>query len=719
MLLAALGACLVAAGCSEAERPSKPRPSSPSTFPEVRHRAIPPDPEQIHAADWPVAQIGNETRPVLGTQRAHVLRSNERVTLAEELVVETELTGALAAAPGLRIDHRISLRDPSLPADSLAEQVATRRIRFVPDPLIVRRVAGAAHRVAHTIEIPEEMQGHPAMLSVIARELQKGSVTRYELGPWSVPASGRATLAFGYGIEEPGWDSGMPPVLFRVNAIPEEGDRIPIFERRLDPARDPRDRRWFDAAIALDERGGETLRFAFEAEVLGEAEGVAHDFSFPLIANPHLGPREPVDDRPNILLISLDTLRARSLEVYGNPRATMPALTRRLAERGAVVRAAVTPVPYTPPAHMTMLTGLEPCAHGVMDRHGVLAPDRLTLAEILRGAGYHTAAFTEDAYVVAGAGFARGFDVYTEYRSEENASPGFASETFGAAADWMRKRALEPFFLFVHTYQVHDPYIPPRAYDGFFRGEIEEGQGPEYTEPLRLYEREIRYTDDVLAGLVDAVESSGHGEDTIIVVTSDHGESFGEHRMAGHGFTLYDDELVVPMILRAPSLIAAGLRLEMQVGLVDLVPTLLDLIGVRAPAMIQGRSFAAQLRGEDTPFESPAHVSRLANLDRWSVRTSTHKYIAMRGKADEQYREFLFDLARDRAERKNLVAAPEIASVLDEARQRLARHTAACEAWNETHPAGQSSRSRAERLPGWFLNRDEIEAKLRSLGYVE
>src|SRR5207249_2910526 len=117
---------------------------------------------------------------------------------------------------------------------------------------------------------------------------------------------------------------------------------------------------------------------------------------------------------------------------YGCRRPTTPALDR-LASQGGLVRTAVAPVPFTPPAHMSMLTGLEPCAHGIKGVHEALAPERLTLAEALRAAGWETAAFTEDAYLVAASGFDRGFDTYVENRSEESASPGFAAETFAQA----------------------------------------------------------------------------------------------------------------------------------------------------------------------------------------------------------------------------------------------------------------------------------------------
>src|SRR5207247_1069155 len=215
---------------------------------------------------------------------------------------------------------------------------------------------------------------------------------------------------------------------------------------------------------------GRRVRVVFETEALGAAPGATVDRSFGVVSNPEIvtAAASPPGAR-NVVLVSLDTLRARSVSAYGCPRATTPTFDRRVAAAGALVRSAVAPVPFTPPSHMTMLTGPDPCAHGVMGLHETLGPDRTTLAEALRAAGYQTAAFTEDAYLVAGNGFDRGFDVYRENRSEESASPGFADETFADASAWLAAHGERPFFLFVHTYQVHEPYTPPRGYALLFR----------------------------------------------------------------------------------------------------------------------------------------------------------------------------------------------------------------------------------------------------------
>jgi arylsulfatase A-like enzyme len=354
-----------------------------------------------------------------------------------------------------------------------------------------------------------------------------------------------------------------------------------------------------------------------------------------------------------------------------------------------------------------MLTGLEPCAHGVRDLHGALAPERETLAEALRAAGWTTAAFTEDAYLVAGNGFDRGFDVYRENRSEESASPGFAAETFADATAWLGEHASEPFFLFVHTYQVHEPYTPPRGYKVLFP---DGDQGDEHQRALADYEREVRYTDDLLGGVLDALEAGGLAERTILVVTSDHGEGFAEHFWSGHGFDLHDEALLVPLLVRAPGLVPAGRVVEEEVGLVDLTPTLLDLVGVPAPPDVQGRSFARLLTGRGTEFaERPIASSALTASE--SIRTRAAKYVKT------PQGELYYDLVADPLEQRSRTA--DDPAGVSAARALLDEAHAACAQWTAAHPAGAAPGGAGSSEPAWMINREEIERKLRSLGYAQ
>jgi arylsulfatase A-like enzyme len=659
-------------------------------------------PEPPATATLPRAQLGGESRYVLAASQAVVLRAREAITLPNEpiLRVPAELPPALAASP-VRLDASYSARDPSTAGQSLEEQRQGGRITVAAPALVLP--AGPARAAVGTpdlaLSVPETLRGQEALLTLIARPLPASPVWRFESDEIEVPAGAR--LTFGYAVEEPGWAIGWPPVVVRVSA-----GGVPLFERRIDPAGDPRDRRWFDASVDLGSVAGRRTRLVFETEALA-VPGTAVDRSFAVVSNPQILPPMAPTGRRNVILISLDTLRARSVGAYGCPRATTPALDRRLAQAGALMRTAVVPFPFTPPSHMTMLTGLEPCAHGVRNEHQTLPRERTTLAEILRAAGYETAAFTEDAYVVAGNGFDRGFDAYRENRSEEAASPGFAAETFADAAGWLRTHGERPFFLFVHTYQVHEPYTPPRGYAGLFP---DVNEGDKNDAARANYEREVRYTDDLLAGFLDTLESRGLAEHTIVAVTSDHGEGFGEHFWSGHGFDLHDEALLVPLVLRAPGLIRPGTVVEEQVGLADLAPTLLDLLELPTPGDMQGQSFARLLSGRGPAFaERPLVGAGVAPVE--SLRTRQRKYMKIPNG------ELLYDLAADPLERNDL--AKQDAAGLEKARAAFAEAQAACERWRAAHPVGATATPGPGNDPAWMINRDEVERKLRSLGYVQ
>ncbi|HZP43621.1 MAG TPA: sulfatase [Candidatus Binatia bacterium] len=674
-------------------------------------------------AGLPRVELGTESRPVLGAHPVVVLRRDDAFALPSDgaLALDAELPPAMAASAVL-VDGVVSIRDPAFPVRSLADLRAGGRVE-VRAASHVLGGPGGERRARLEFALAAGMQGRTGRLVIFARPLGDGPIERDATAPVFVPRGSR--LDFGYGVEEAGWRHGMPPVVFRVRAEPEGAGNgsTTLFERRIDPAGDARDRRWFDASVALDAVAGRSVRLVFEREALA-APGVTLPRSFGVVSAPEVvAPAPGGRRRPNVVLVSLDTLRARSVGAYGAPEPTTPAFDARVAAAGALVRQAVTPDPFTPPAHMSMLTGLAPCAHGVLTLDTTLAPDRVTLAERFRAAGYRTAAVTEDAYVHDGAGFERGFDEFIENRSEEDATPGFAAETFAAAREWIRARGDRPFFLFVHTYQVHEPYTPPRGYEALF-GPPPVGAS---AQAARRYAQEIRYTDDVLADFLDALDACGREDDTILVVTSDHGEAFGEHAVSGHGWDLHDEALLVPLAVRAPGRVPAGRIIEGPVDLIDLAPTLLDLAGLAPLPDVQGRSFAGLLTGRDAhafveqPIVSRAFADALTPIA-VSVRTATYKYI----KRYDTPREAFYDLTTDPEERRSLTVAvaDSPASVhLREARQLVAEADARCASWRKAHPARPAPA--ALGAPGWLVNRelleerDAVERKLRSLGYVE
>jgi arylsulfatase A-like enzyme len=308
--------------------------------------------------------------------------------------------------------------------------------------------------------------------------------------------------------------------------------------------------------------------------------------------------------RPNLLLISLDTLRADHLGVYGYERDTSPNMQRLFGDEGVVVATVVGPATNTIDGHIGMLEGLLPVV-GRLESDSIRvwhAESTISIADALRGAGYRTAAFTENAMLDGPAGFYRGFDTYFELKNREGADKrgmpralGHIERTFGRGIEWMRANDDRPFFLFLHTYQVHTPYAAPPAFAHLFPTPDDASTA---RRDIDEYDREIVYTDAEVGRLLDRMKADGLLDNTVVVVTADHGEEFGEHGYRFHGPTLASEVLHVPLLLRADSLLPRGLRADGPVGLIDLAPTLLDLLGVAVPAGMQGVSQLPHLRGQ-------------------------------------------------------------------------------------------------------------------------
>jgi len=335
---------------------------------------------------------------------------------------------------------------------------------------------------------------------------------------------------------------------------------------------------------------------------------------------------EPEAGQPNLLLISVDTLRADRLGCYGYKRPTSPTIDR-LAEEGVLFENAIATSPQTTPSHMSIITGFYPRAHNVYmwgrDENGtysgrVLSGEIPTLAEILKGYGYTNVAFTGGANVAGKIGFDRGFEIYDE---ESNSA---------AAVEWLRENAEEQFFLFYHTYFTHAPYLPlppyGSRYDPAYLGKIPSYD--ELTEELgvvkgelwsgiwqalynrfwskvnpadpadryhlhALYDECIGYVDAVfIKELIDTLRTEGILDRTLIVFTSDHGEEFFEHGRKEHD-SIYGEVVRVPLIMRLPGALPGGMRIEQLVRGIDIMPTILELLGIPLDVEIQGTSLLA------------------------------------------------------------------------------------------------------------------------------
>jgi arylsulfatase A-like enzyme len=347
---------------------------------------------------------------------------------------------------------------------------------------------------------------------------------------------------------------------------------------------------------------------------------------------------------------------------------------------------------------MTMLTSVEPCVHG-LDTTAWSAARRVhdglvTLAEVLRGAGYDTAAFTENAWVTAALGYDRGFATFVE-DSGVALDRGNIEATFARALEWIGRERSKPFFVFVHTYQVHEPYTPPAGY--LEKVAPEHGQDRASVDAAR-YDAEIRYTDDVVARFLTALDERGLSDDTLVVLTADHGQHFGEHQVYGHGQTLYDSLLHVPLLLRGPG-VPAGKRVSDSVGLIDLMPTVLDLLGMPRPPGLQGLSLTGALRGEKLPERTL--FAELSERGLLAARQGDRKLLLDR----KTGRHAAYEYRSDPGEKRDLAKAV----APDEWTAMLEAHDHHC----------KTALASLESAPSRAAIDAKVRGKLEALGYVE
>jgi arylsulfatase A-like enzyme len=452
-------------------------------------------------------------------------------------------------------------------------------------------------------------------------------------------------------------------------------------------------------------------------------------------------------DRPNILLIVIDALRADHLPMYGYSRRTAPAL-HALARQGLTFTRAYAQAPSTRPSVATLLTSLYPSAHKANNDRDYLARSVPVLPEFLKAAGYTTYAISANANVSPTFGYSRGFDTFEVWKTESefrvttagrlaaSALGSRLSRVLGESSEivptadsltdatlrWARRAARTPFFAYVHYIDPHDPYRPPPPFDRAFdhttdpprRGGVDPltllppgREGARVARDLDLYDGEIRFADEHVGRLLAGLRSQGLLENTLIVVTADHGEEFFEHGDEIHGRSAYEEVARVPLIAVWPGRIAPGLRSEAMVGLIDLMPTFLELAGGPGPAGIQGRSVVPLLRdpmARWTPRPLLVQViQKTFALE--AIRDGDHKFVR-HTRGPRAGLEELYDLRADPLERANLVA---------EARARAAGLRKSLDAFNDVL-ARFASHVPAEQAQQ--LDRD-TERALRSLGYIK
>ncbi|MFN8545780.1 MAG: sulfatase [Candidatus Binatia bacterium] len=397
---------------------------------------------------------------------------------------------------------------------------------------------------------------------------------------------------------------------------------------------------------------------------------------------------------PNVLLVSIDSLRRDHVHAYGYGRDTTPVIDG-LAAEGTRFETVVAPTPWTLPSHLTLLTSLPPEVHGVVDDGLQIRRESTTfLTQVLWDAGYATAGFVSGPYLDASNGFSQGFEHYDDYTvAKQNFDASHRSITSPAlvrlVSEWLtgwndggRQR---PFFLFVHMWDVHYDYTPPPPYDTLFdpdyAGHVNgvdflnnpainaEMDPRDLAHVVALYDGEIRFTDEHLGRILAQLRALGVLDETLVVVTADHGDEFFEHGHKGHAKVVYDESVLVPLVMRFPGHVPAGRTIGPQVRLMDVAPTILSLVGVPPP-----RGFgmpSPKVAGAErdlVPLMAAEHPESLPEVPAFSgiqvadaprplsaIRTRTRKLIE--GLHDPTWQE-LYDLETDPSEQRNLVRSP-------------------------------------------------------------
>jgi arylsulfatase A-like enzyme/Flp pilus assembly protein TadD len=348
----------------------------------------------------------------------------------------------------------------------------------------------------------------------------------------------------------------------------------------------------------------------------------------------------------NVILITVDTLRADKIGCYGNAFVRTPTMDA-FAARGIRYERCISQTPLTLPSHTTLLTGTLPAFHGVRDNGGFVVPSELvTMAEAFKAKGYDTAAFVA-AYVLDSKwGLNQGFDTYFDkfdLSRFEKISLGEvqrpANEVIDEALGWLEKKKNGKFFAWIHLYDPHTPYAPPEPFKS------------EYLH--NPYLGEIAYTDTQLARLQDFLDRNGLRDNLFLVLTADHGESLGEHEETTHGFFVYQAALHVPLIVVTPFPELQGRTSPETVGLVDVMPTVLEMAGIPAPPQVQGASLVPSF------FRPGAAKERLAYAETYYPRYH-YGWSELRSVQDSRFKLILapmpelYDLDRDPGEEKNL-----------------------------------------------------------------
>ncbi|MCL4736368.1 MAG: sulfatase-like hydrolase/transferase [Candidatus Omnitrophica bacterium] len=392
--------------------------------------------------------------------------------------------------------------------------------------------------------------------------------------------------------------------------------------------------------------------------------------------------------QPDVILISIDTLRADAVSLIGGGDTT-PFLDHYFGERGVVFTEAEAPSSWTLPSHASLFLSQYVSRHGVRMHYDMISPDTQGLAELFSDHGYETAAFVDREFLNYRFGFSQGFKRYDQ-------EAGHFASILPRCMDWLNRRNRNiPLFLFLHTYDVHDPYTPPEPYRQRY---IKEGMFPSTDKLIHpeqqffpllgcnigkltlpdsdtpymkgLYLAEVAYMDDLLKDFIEKAESQRLFHDPVVVLLSDHGEAFREHNTWLHGYSLYEEEVRIPILFRFPGDLHAGKKLAGRTTLLDIAPTLFDYLGWQSPLEWQGLSLYPIIQGQERLPEDRELFSEVTQNSRhlFSLHRHKKKWIDTRddmvwdASGEIKRKVELYNLADDPGEKKNLASQVESAT---------------------------------------------------------
>jgi arylsulfatase A-like enzyme/tetratricopeptide (TPR) repeat protein len=632
------------------------------------------------------------------------------VALAEPLAAE--------AAPSIRLLDRVEEAEVEWPRDW---QPAAPDDAHAPKsfrPLGEVRMGRISMRPGGFVQVKrwakDQITWGDSRLAILA---PTGTRYRFSL---EIPSDARLRVGLGHLPREGDLPSA---VRFKVGVSGPEADKESTILDRVVSVRSDND--WVDLELDLSTWSGQHVTLSLttvlvnsEASRASELTTVWAAWSAPELIRP--GHPEPGYD---VILVSLDTLRADHLSGYGYERPTSPNLDAFAAE-GIRFTTAISPAPWTVPAHLSMLNGFYPKSR--------VPGGKPRLAETLREAGYRTAAMTGGGLMdfrMKQSDFARGFDSYRlSY---------WLRDPEGLKV-WLASTQGQKRFLFLHTYEIHGPYTHKefaeegtggRAETFWSTPKAKRPQGKklkshEKTYLMARYDSGIAYADRQLRFLFDELRLSGALERSIVIITSDHGEQFWEHGGRGHGSSLFDHQLRVPLIFHLPPALMrtlageeklTGRVIEQQVRLVDLYPTILDLLGIPQEHVTEGRSLRPLLAGSElAPVDAFAEYVQSRKREVRALRTERYKFVfsfpTERGREKGvSERRRLYDLSKDPGEQLNIAESnPELVADFELRLERLRSKSATL----------SDSDEMLEEFDLEGMDSD-LQDRLRELGYIE